>query len=77
MKAKLRTFGDGGALVLANACPFGEFRSASKSSFFVLPGIERKTRMDADGKVRVLSQTRRRKECEGLLVTTRSMNEGV
>lgn len=44
--------------------PFRGIPVGFKVFLLVLPGIERKTSMDADGKVRVLSQARRRKECE-------------
>jgi hypothetical protein len=62
-EGRTREFGEDGAFVFANACPFGEFRSAAKSSFSCSLESNVRPRMEAGGKVRVLNQTRGREEC--------------
>lgn len=72
-KVELQTLGEDGAFVFANACPFGELRSASKSSFSFSPESNVRVRPEADGKLRVVEPDLR---TQGMRVTNEIYERG-
>lgn len=69
-EGRTRDISEEGAFVLASTCPPRGIQIGFKVFLPVLPGIERKTRMEADGQVVRVEQARGREECEGFAVLT-------
>lgn len=65
-EGRTRDISEDDAFVFADARPPREIQLVLQSLPSRAPGIERKTSMEADGKVLRVEQTRGRKECEGL-----------
>lgn len=72
-EGRTRDISEEGAFVLANACPPRGIQVGFKVFLPVLPGIERKTRMEGEGKVLRVEYARGRKECEGFAILTQHM----
>lgn len=72
-EGRTQDIGEDGAFVFANACPFGELRSASKSSFSFSPESNVRLRTEADGKVRVVEPNLR---TQGMRVTREIYERG-
>lgn len=72
-EGRTRDISEDGAFVFARTCPPRGIQIGFKVFLPVLPGIERKTRMEADGQVVRVEQARGREECEGFAVLTQHM----
>lgn len=72
-EGRTRDISEDGAFVCASTCPPRGNQIGFKVFLPVLPGIERKTRMEADGQVVRVEQARGREECEGFAILTQHM----
>lgn len=72
-EGRTRDISEVGAFVFASTCPPRGIQIGFKVFLPVLPGIQRKTRMEADGQVVRVEQVRGREECEGFAVLTQHM----
>ena len=72
-EGRTRDISEVGAFVFASTCPPRGIQIGFKVFLPVLPGIQRKTRMEADGQVVRVEQVRGRDECEGFAVLTQHM----
>ena len=72
-EGRTRDISEDGAFVFASTCPPRGIQIGFKVFLPVLPGIERKTRMEADGQVVRVEQARGSEECEGFAVLTQHM----
>ena len=72
-EGRTRDISEDGAFVFASTCPPRGSQIGFKVFLPVLPGIERKTRMEADGQVVRVEQARGREESEGFAILTQHM----
>lgn len=72
-EGRTRDISEVGAFVFASTCPPRGIQIGFKVFLPVLPGIQRKTRMEADGQVVRVEQVLGRDECEGFAVLTQHM----
>jgi len=72
-EGRTRDISEDGAFVFASTCPPRGIQIGFKVYLPVLPGIQRKTRMEADGQVVRVEQVRGRDECEGFAILTQHM----
>ena len=72
-EGRTRDISEVGAFVFASTCPPRGIQIGFKVFLPVLPGIQRKTRVEADGQVVRVEQVLGRDECEGFAVLTQHM----
>lgn len=72
-EGRTRDISEDGAFVFSSTCPPPGIQVGFKVFLPGLPGIERKTRMEADGQVVRVEQARGREECEGFAILTQHM----